>query len=39
MTHRLSSCAAAAHIINGRAERVVWRRHQRQRRRSRDDPY
>ena len=37
MTHRLSSCAAAARVINGRTKNVVRRRHQRQRRRSRDD--
>ena len=32
MTNRLSSCAAAAHVLNGRTQRVVRRRHQRQRR-------
>ena len=39
MTHRLSSCAAAAHVFNGRTKSVVRRRYQRQRRRSRDDPF
>ena len=39
MTHRLSSCAAAAHVLNGRTKSAVRRRYQRQRRRSRDDPF
>ncbi len=38
-THRLSSCAAAAHTLDDRTESAVRRRHQRQRRRSRDDPF
>ena len=39
MTNRLSSRAAAAHALNGRTQSAVRRRHQRQRRRSRDDPF
>ena len=36
-TNRLPSCAAAAYAPNGRTQGVVRRRHQRQRRWSRDD--
>ena len=38
-TNRLSSCAAAAHIINGRTNSAVRYWHQRQRRWSKDDPF
>ena len=38
-THRLSSCAAAALVINGRTSNVVRCRYQRQRHWSRDNPF
>ena len=39
MTYRLSSCAAAAFLFNGRTKKVVRYGYQRQRRGSRDDPF
>ena len=39
MTNRLSSCAAAAHTLNDRTKSVVRRRHQRQRRWRKGDPF
>ena len=39
MTHRISSCVAAADVINGRTNSVVRHRHQRQRRWCRNDPF
>ena len=39
MTNRLPSSAAAAHVLNGKTQRVVRRRHQRQRRWKKDNSF